>query len=185
MHGQRLGITTDRQENVLREALAVEQKPMALERVGDVHIRLNQVPPAWGECRRFVSTDTFERRLTFERTATGSVDPGGVLHLDHAVMRRAIATLRGQMWRSVGTESGTDTLFRISASTSTRVSRPTILAWARLVLVGPERNSLHEGLFVVAAEPNEWNAQRCGLDPNLSAREQRSSDAIRRDTRRC
>jgi superfamily II DNA/RNA helicase len=148
----RLGITSDRQENLLREALALEQNATALQPARGDNFQLTQVPSTWSECRRFVSSETHERNLTFERARSGSVEPGGVLHLDHPLMRRSIATLRAQMWRSVGQANGDDALFRVSAGGSPQITRPLFLVWARLVLMGPERNILHDGLFVVAAE---------------------------------
>jgi SNF2 family DNA or RNA helicase len=163
----KLDITNERQEDVLREALALEGKPHALQVVGNGQLQLTEVPPAWSECRRFVSTPTREVRLTFARTH-GTVDAGTVLHLDHPLMRRAIATLRAQMWRSIQHDGHEGSLFRVCAADSSHVRHPTLLAWVRLLLVGPERNSLHDGLLVAGAELHGGILTEINTDPLLS-----------------
>ncbi len=161
---RRLGITTERQQNVLQEALSLEGRAAGLERLDDGSLRLTDVPAAWSECRRFIWTDARERRLTFDRNPSVGVEAGSILHLDHPLMRRAMATLRSQMWRSLSRGDTSEALFRVAAGVTQLVRRPTIVAWARLVLVGPERNALHDGLFSVVAEPNAGALTEMGFD---------------------
>jgi ERCC4-related helicase len=145
-----LGITTERQLTVLREALTIEGKTadLALDETG--RFSIPELPGSWGECRRFLSQPPYVRALTFERNVARTKEAASVLHLDHPLMRRALATLRSQMWRA-GTASGAG-MYRVSAEVTDKVAKITLIGWARLVLLGPERNSLHEGLVVAGGE---------------------------------
>lgn len=149
----RLGITQHRQLNALREALAIEGKGDACVQARDGMLFLTDVPSGWSECRRFITTSARERPLTFDRSEDLPPDEVSVLHLDHPVMRRALATLRSQMWKS-STALG-QAIFRVTSEKSRRVQTLTLIAWARLILLGPEHNRLHEGLVVAAAEVHD------------------------------
>lgn len=146
----KLGITDERQIGLLREAFAIEGKTQSMSVAEDGAITLSTVPSSWSECRRFINTDTSECHLTFRRTTGVSPDKNVVLHLDHPLMKRAIATLRSQMWR---TGSAVDSgLHRVSAEVSHLARSITLVVWGRLILSGPERNLLHEGVVAAAAE---------------------------------
>jgi ERCC4-related helicase len=146
----KLGITDERQIGLLREALAMEGKAQSLSVMEDGVLTLSSVPSSWSECRKFVNTDASECHLTFRRPTGVSLDKNVVLHLDHPIMKRAIATLRSQMWR---TGSAVETgLHRVTAEVSDLAKTITLIVWGRLILSGPERNLLHEGLVAAAAE---------------------------------
>ena len=146
----KLGITDERQIDLLREALVIEGKTQSLNVAEDGVITLSSVPSSWSECRKFISSETSECRLTFRRTNAVSTDKNIVLHLDHPLMKRAIATLRSQMWRTGdATDSG---LHRVTAEVSPLVTTVTLIVWGRLILAGPERNLLHEGIVAAAVE---------------------------------
>ena len=146
----KLGITDQRQIDLLREALVLEGKAHSLNVTDDGVITLSNVPSSWSECRKFISSETSECRLTFRRTNAVSTDNNIVLHLDHPLMKRAIATLRSQMWR---TEDAIDTgLHRVTAEVSPLAKTITLIVWGRLILSGPERNLLHEGIIAAAVE---------------------------------
>jgi ERCC4-related helicase len=145
-----LGITMDRQLNALRQALELEGKSAELAPDADGRFLLTELPASWSECRKFLTDPTHQRQLTFVREAAPTGDSVSVLHLDHPLMRRALAALRSQMWK-VGSFPGQG-LHRVTAERSSKVTRPTLIGWARLMLLGPERNFLHEGLVAAGGE---------------------------------
>lgn len=175
---RQLGVTDERQTNVLREAMTMEGESAGLANVpaavaftqsggfavaegGGTYaagppqspeFTLSRLPPAWSECRRFLSRPDREIVLTFDRSTAGESASTSVLHLDHPLMRRSIATLRSQLWR-VGS-AVQDGLHRVAAQRCASVKTPILIAWGRLLLVGPERNQLHEGIFAAAGSVN-------------------------------
>lgn len=146
----KLGITTERQLAFLSEALKIEGKTSDLTLDAQGSFSITELPASWGECRRFLSQPPYMRPLTFERNVAPGKDSGAVLHLDHPLMRRALATLRSQMWRA-GSASGAG-MYRVNAVVTSKVTKITVIGWARLLLLGPERNSLHEGLIAAGGE---------------------------------
>jgi len=137
-----LGITDDAQLELLEHALVLEGCPDGLVRRDGGRFVLFDVPGTWSECRRYLSREEFERPLTFDREDARDNDSLVVLHLDHPLMRRAMAAFRVQMW-SDGREDG---LHRVSIQQAEGLNAPQVTAWGRLVLLGPEHNRLHEGL---------------------------------------
>src|SRR5690606_4896518 len=93
--------------------------------------------------KAYVSTDYLQKRLSFNRNKVREDDAVGIVHLDHPLMRRAISTFRVQMW---GAQSTRNQLNRVTITESSEITAPAIIAWGRLVLLGPEHNRLHEGL---------------------------------------
>jgi hypothetical protein len=140
-----LGATPERMTAVLRVALALEGSPNAVTSSGET-VCLTELPASWSECRRFVA-DSTGSRLTYERAASARTS-AFVLHLDHPLFRRALSTLRAQLWRS---DADGAHLHRVSVVTAD-VPRPRVTLYGRLVLYGTERNVLHEGLVTVTRE---------------------------------
>lgn len=138
-----LDISESNQLDLLRQALSLEGYNEAINDLGDDEFSLTRVPTAWTECKAYVSMDYLQKRLSFNRDKAREDDAVGIVHLDHPLMRRAISTFRIQMW---GAQSAQNRLNRVAITESTQVSAPAIIAWGRLVLLGPEHNRLHEGL---------------------------------------
>ncbi|MCG8094852.1 MAG: DISARM system SNF2-like helicase DrmD [Candidatus Thiodiazotropha endolucinida] len=138
-----LDISDSNQLQLLDQALRLEGCSDAIKHLGDDEFLLFQVPIAWTECKTYLSTDYLQKRLSFNRTKARDDDAIGIVHLDHPLMRRAISTFRIQMW---GTQSSRQHLSRVTITESDTVSTPVVIAWGRLVLLGPEHNRLHEGL---------------------------------------
>jgi len=141
-----LGATTDRLTSVLRVALSMEGLDGSVTVPEPESIRLFALPPSWSECRRFVTRDV-DRPLTYDRSSASRAS-AFVLHLDHPLFRRALATLRSQLWKS-----GIDgrSLHRVTA-TESDIERTTLTLWGRLVLFGADRKVLHEGLVSASGE---------------------------------
>ncbi len=138
-----LDISDSNQLELLDQALRLEGCTDAIEQMGNDEFILLQVPIAWTECKTYLSTDYLQKHLSFNRTKARDDDAIGIVHLDHPLMRRAISTFRIQMW---GTQSSRLHLYRVTITESDTVSSPAVIAWGRLVLLGPEHNRLHEGL---------------------------------------
>lgn len=154
---ERQGLTDGSQLDLLRRALELEGHQDAVhEKEGGIFI-LSAVPSSWSECRKFVSNGPIERWLTFDRERAWESDDNIVVHLDHPLMRRAVATFRAQIWRS-STQTNQD-LRRVSIETCKGAANPILVGWARLLLLGPSHNRLHEGLIRVAMEATRKGAR--------------------------
>jgi len=138
-----LDISDSNQLELLRQALRIEGCDDAITHLSDDEFTLARVPTAWTECKAYVSTDYLQKRLSFNRNKTREDDAVGIVHLDHPLMRRAVSTFRIQMW---GAPSSRHRLNRVAVSESSLITSPAVIAWGRLVLLGPEHNRLHEGL---------------------------------------
>ncbi len=143
---KRMGIDINTQLTVLTHALAIEGYSAAIEvdQANNAFYLLN-VPRAWGECRKYVTTEGVTIHLTFDRETARNNENYKVIHLDHPIMRRAISTLRSQMWKSASV--GSKSLNRLTCIPVTGLSEPVAIAWGRILLLGPENNLLHEGLI--------------------------------------
>ena len=138
-----LDVSDSNQLELLRQALRIEGCDDAITHLSDDEFTLARVPTAWTECKAYVSTDYLQKRLSFNRNKTREDDAVGIVHLDHPLMRRAVSTFRIQMW---GAPSSRHRLNRVAVSESSLITSPAVIAWGRLVLLGPEHNRLHEGL---------------------------------------
>ncbi|HGF7182880.1 TPA: DISARM system SNF2-like helicase DrmD [Vibrio cholerae] len=138
-----LDISESNQLDLLCQALSLEGCTEAIMDLGDDEFALMYVPTAWTECKAYVSTDYRQKRLSFNRDKAREDDAVGIVHLDHPLMRRAISTFRVQMW---GAQSTKNQLNRVTITESSEITAPAVIAWGRLVLLGPEHNRLHEGL---------------------------------------
>ncbi|MFB5745875.1 DISARM system SNF2-like helicase DrmD [Cedecea sp. S5-13] len=138
-----LDISESNQLDLLCQALSLEGCTEAIMDLGDGEFSLIHVPTAWTECKAYVSTEYLQKRFSFNRDKARADDAVGIVHLDHPLMRRAISTFRVQMW---GVQSTKNQLNRVTITESSEIIVPVIIAWGRLVLLGPENNLLHEGL---------------------------------------
>ncbi|MCQ1059971.1 DISARM system SNF2-like helicase DrmD [Photobacterium sp. ZSDE20] len=139
-----LDISDSNQLDLLKQALSLEGCSEAIHELDNDEFTLTRVPTAWTECKAFISTDYLQKRLSFDRNKAREDDAVGIVHLDHPLMRRAISIFRAQMW---GAQSSRSQLNRVAVTESSQITTPAIIAWGRLVLLGPEHNRLHEGLF--------------------------------------
>jgi polyhydroxyalkanoate synthesis regulator phasin len=128
----------------LKQALYLEGCNEAVRELDNDEFTLTRIPNSWTECKAYVSSDYLQKRLSFSRNRARENDAVGIVHLDHPLMRRAVSAFRIQMW---GTQSSRSRLNRVSISESSLITAPAVIAWGRLVLLGPEHNRLHEGLI--------------------------------------
>ena len=138
-----LDVSEANQLDLLNHALRMEGCAEAMTNLDGGEFLLTRVPTAWTECKAYVSTEYLQKRLSFDRNKSREDDNVGIIHLDHPLMRRAISTFRVQMW---GAQSAKSQLNRVTITESDEIAAPAIIAWGRLVLLGPEYNRLHEGL---------------------------------------
>lgn len=139
-----LDISDSNQLALLKQAIYLEGCNESVRELNDDEFILTRIPTAWTECKVYVSTDYLQKRLSFNRNRAREDDAVGIVHLDHPLMRRAVSAFRIQMW---GKQSSRIRLNRVSISESSLITTPAIIAWGRLVLLGPEHNRLHEGLI--------------------------------------
>jgi len=139
-----LDISDSNQLALLKQALYLEGCNEAVRELDNDEFTLTRIPNSWTECKAYVSSDYLQKRLSFSRNRARENDAVGIVHLDHPLMRRAVSAFRIQMW---GTQSSRSRLNRVSISESSLITAPAVIAWGRLVLLGPEHNRLHEGLI--------------------------------------
>ena len=141
-------------QQVLHEALLlVGHRGLKTVDGGDLAGRawvLEALPPTWAECRLFI-TDVKGRllRLVFDEKYTRDRRDVTLIHLDHPLMKRALAVFRANLW-SVGLHESHQ-LSRVSYRVVPRrdLSRPVVMLVARLVAIGRTGSKLHEELLLV------------------------------------
>lgn len=148
-----LGISEASQMELLRQALKLEGLADQIISRDDSTFEMISVPRHWRDCQKYISRAGAPQRLTFDREISRNNRGVGIVHLDHPLMRRAIGTLRSQMWRSGGSANG-KALSCVTAYDVNQIKAPVIVAWGWLMLMGPDKNRLHEGLINVAVEVN-------------------------------
>jgi SNF2 family DNA or RNA helicase len=139
-----LGISDEAQLRLLECALELDGKLNVIQCLDQQRFCLHDVPGNWSDCRRYLWSELNQRVLTFDRVAARDDDSLTVLHLDHPLLKRAVAVLRMQMWHDPG--RGSKGLHRIRTFATSGIKEPRLRAWGRLVILGPEHNVLHEGL---------------------------------------
>jgi len=141
-------------QRVLHEALLlVGHRGLKPVESGDLDGRawvLEALPPTWAECRPFI-TDIKGRllRLVFDEEHARDRRDTTLVHLDHPLMKRALAVYRANLW-SVGLHESHQ-LSRVSYRVVPRreLARPAVLLVARLVAIGQTGSKLHEELLLV------------------------------------
>jgi len=147
-----LGVSDEAQLDLIIKALELEGYANGITVNDDGTFFITALPPSWRECGRYKSTNENQRNLTFDREEARDNDSLNIVHLDHPVMRRAIASFRMRMWSTGNGTSGV--LHRASIETCSNIKNPVLVGWGRLVILGPEHNRLHEGLVRVGVEIN-------------------------------
>jgi superfamily II DNA or RNA helicase/polyhydroxyalkanoate synthesis regulator phasin len=141
---QELGLTEEAEIKALRVALELEGYPSAIVFEDEKVFRLKEVPISWRECRGLAPREGLGPTLTFDR-ALANEDPSiEVVHLNHPLMQRVLRVFRAHMWGSSGL--GGSNLARATIEVSGGVGEPVLIAWGRLLLLGPDSNRLHESL---------------------------------------
>lgn len=141
-----MGISDESQLNVLRQALLLELGIDPIVATDEKTFSLTKIPPTWRDCMKYVINGGYQPSLTFDRSMSRTDKDVNVLHLDHPLMARAMAALRSQMWK--GPESHiASSLHRVTAVAIPGLEESVLVAWARLIVLGPANNRLHEGLI--------------------------------------
>ncbi|MBN1947328.1 MAG: SWF/SNF helicase family protein, partial [Bradymonadales bacterium] len=145
---------------VLDEALHLVNHP-GLEPVEDPDRAstgwlLRSLPDAWAECRPFI-TDARGRllKLVFDEQLARDRKDATLIHLDHPLMKRALAVFRANLW-SVGLHESHQ-LARVSyrVLADRELDRPAVLLVSRLVAISRLGHKLHEELLVTGGEIQE------------------------------
>ena len=121
-----------------------------------------EVPRTWTECKRFVSGEDRERPLTLDRRRAFREHDLEIIHLNHPLIQRALRAFRAQMWSAA--TLGLEGLRRATVEISAGLDRPVLVAWGRLLLLGPERNRLHEGLVRIGARLGDDGLEEIAAD---------------------
>jgi SNF2 family DNA or RNA helicase len=144
-----LGIDDEALLDFLQRALELEGLENAIQVNDDGSFLVLEVPRSWTECKRFVSGEDRERPLTLDRRRALREHDLDIIHLNHPLIQRALRAFRAQMWSAA--TLGLEGLKRASVEISAELDRPVLVAWGRLLLLGSERNRLHEGLVRIGA----------------------------------
>lgn len=114
---------------------------------------LRKMPDLWADCRPYIQ-DTKGRllRLVFdEQVARGKKDIA-LIHLDHPLMKRALAVFRANLW-SIGLHDSHQ-LARVSyrVLSARDLSKPVIVLISRLICLSNAGIKLHEDLLYAGGE---------------------------------
>ncbi|MBW2704449.1 MAG: hypothetical protein JRF33_26835 [Deltaproteobacteria bacterium] len=139
---------------VLHEALRLVGHPgLSADEAEDHHWILRHLPAAWNECRQSIQ-DAQGRlvKLVFDQELVMGRKGVRLLHLDHPLLKRALAVFRANLW-SVGLHES-HKLHRCSYRVLPRkvLDQPVILLVARLVAVNSLGQKLHEDFLYCGGE---------------------------------
>lgn len=90
------------------------------------------------------------RPITFTHALAEGRDDLVLAHLNHPLVQRSIRLLRAEVWATEGGRA----LHRVTARQipNTAVSKPTVIAFARLVITGGDNERLHEEMIIAGGE---------------------------------
>ena len=150
---------------VLHEALRLVGHPgLTADDAEDQHWILRHLPPAWNECRQSIQ-DAQGRlvKLVFDQELAQDRKGVRLLHLDHPLLKRALAVFRANLW-SVGLHDS-HKLHRCSFRVLPRkiLDQPVVILVARLVAVNSLGQKLHEDFLYCGGEIQKQNI--LPLDP--------------------
>ncbi|MFW6097418.1 MAG: DISARM system SNF2-like helicase DrmD [Chloroflexota bacterium] len=142
---------------VLHEALRLQGHPglqpiEAGELAGKAY-RLTNLPPAWQAAGRSLLDEKNRLlALVFDHAHARERRDVTLIHLNHPLMKRAIAVFRGNLW-AAGL-SGRDELARAAYRVlpDYKLSAPAMVAFARIVATGELSQRLHEDLIFAGGE---------------------------------
>ena len=151
-----LGLTPDRLQRVVEQALALEDRgrlePATLPDLKGAAFWARDLPTAWREARAALQGhDGLRLALAFDEATCRDRKDTTLVHLDHPLMKRALAVFRANLW-SQGLHE-THRLRRVAYRVvDGDLDRPVVAALARLVATSAEGGRLHEELFAVGGE---------------------------------
>ena len=151
-----LGLTPDRLQQVVEQALALEGRgrldPATLPGLKGPAFWARDLPPAWREARAALQAhDGLRLALAFDEAVCRDRKDTTLVHLDHPLMKRALSVFRANLWSQGLHES--HQLRRVAYRVvDGDLDRPVVAAMARLVATSTGGGRLHEELFAVGGE---------------------------------
>jgi superfamily II DNA or RNA helicase len=186
-----LGISPAAAERVVRVALELAgQTPLEpttiAGRKGQAAIPAFAVPEltrSWSAAASGLYDDISKRRLpvTFDHAVAAGRDDVVLAHLGHRLVAQALRLLRAEMW-----SGSTARLSRVSGAlvADTDLGEPTLIAHARLVIVGTDGVRLHEELMTAGGRlGGATGFARYGVGETAQAQEARRVGALPRHHR--
>jgi SNF2 family DNA or RNA helicase len=89
-----------------------------------------------------------KRPVTFDEELARGRDDIVLAHLGHKLVQLCVGLLRAEMWAPESQRK----LSRVSARVVTKMERPMLIAYARLVVLGGDNGRLHEEVIVAGGE---------------------------------
>lgn len=151
------GLSRDNLAMVVSEALAVQGQgrfeAAAVPGLEDKAWTVADLPDSWADARSALrdAKGRLLRAVFDERDGRDRRDTS-LVHLDHPLMKRALAVFRANLW-STGLHEDHQ-LHRVSyrVLSEADLDQPAVVAQSRLVCVSTAGNKLHEELFAVGGE---------------------------------
>lgn len=142
---------------VLDEALRLQGHPgLSPIEAGDLAgkaYRLSHLPPAWLEAESALLDEKGRRlALVFDHSLARDRADVTLAHLNHPLMKRAIAVFRGNLW-AAGLSGGAElsrAAYRVLPDYL--LNAPYVVAYGRLVATSALSHKLHEAIVTVGAE---------------------------------
>ncbi len=162
---QNLKLAPESIQNAVQVALEIAGQP-ALIPVEAANSNAWQLPVlrgSWQECSiglRHPHTGEM-RPLVFDHELAKGRDDVVLAHLNHRLVQMALRLLRAEVWSPQGRRG----LHRVTARTAPNhaLSNPTVIAHARLVLVGGKGARLHEELITAGGEIVQGHFRRLNV----------------------
>ena len=156
---------------VVEDALQLLNPPGELTPSDDGNYRLKGVPEAWRDVRpTLVDGQNRLKPLTFDHGKARDLKGATLVHLDHPLMRRALALYRGNLWSAGLHDSHQLARATYHVVPDRDLSRPAIIGLARLVVLGRSGNKLHEEILPLGGEFHAgevYPVERDGLERML------------------
>ncbi|MFZ5786788.1 MAG: DISARM system SNF2-like helicase DrmD [Acidobacteriota bacterium] len=155
---------------VLEEALQLighqGLEPVTSGELAERGFLLHKLPPQWSECRPFIQ-DSKGRlfKLVFEDELARGRPDVTLVHLEHPLMKRAMAVFRANLW-SVGVHESHQ-LSRASYRVvpRSRLGAPVVILVSRLVCISAQSQKLHEELLLTGGEFTQHTIARERPEP--------------------
>lgn len=170
-------------QNAVETALALAGQPglKPAGRSGEFHLPV--LTGSWNLCADGLThphTGTI-RPIAFDHTITAGRDDVVLCHLNHRLVQMSLRLLRAEIWSQ--TNNGKLNRFTARMVTHSALQTPAVLVHGRLLVLGGDKQRLHEEILIAGGQLREGKLQRLNVGEvqaaMASATAQPVPDAIR------
>lgn len=164
---QNLRLTPDNIESVVKIGLELAEQPplieTAIEGIDGSCFHLPPLKSSWAACSEGLAHPHTKqiRPIVFDSELATGRDDVVLAHLNHRLVQMCLRLLRAEVW-STGSKK---CLHRVTARLvpNSVLETPAVVAYGRLVILGGDRQRLHEEVIVAGGHLKEGRFSRLGV----------------------